>query len=441
MSTKARKVKLTEAICKNATCPTDVTRISLADTRMPGLVLRVTPNGVKVFYARRWFNGQPILVKLGGWPAITLEQARDLANAVNMKIASGVDPRAERQTVKAEMTLGELFQHYLEIHAKPHKRSWQQDVARYESTLKQWSRRKLSSIRQQDVAALHARLGQKRMEAVPAVIGTDGKEVSPAHEVEVGGTYTANRTRALLSKMFSVAKQAGYKGDNPAENVQKFPEQERERFLAADELPRFFGAMDDLVSEARERAKQAKADRRQGELRAAERLVTERESFRDFILLSLLTGARRRSVGAMSWLDVNLERGTWHIPSTKSGDPQTVTLSPDAIEILTSRQQHASGQWVFPSTSAVSGHYEDPRSAWERLLDRAGLKDLRLHDLRRSMGSWMAAGNTSLTLIGKSLGHRPGSAATAVYARLELDPVRQAVDKAASAMMRFRKKA
>ena len=441
MSNKGTKAKLTEAICKNAACPEGLTRTSLVDTKMPGLILRVTPKGAKTFYSYRWFNGQPILLKLGDWPAITLEQARDLANAVNMKIAAGADPRTERQAVKAEMTLGELFQYYLEVHAKPHKRSWQQDVARYDSTLKQWHKRKLSSIRQQDVAALHARLGQKRMATVPAVVGADGNEISPAREVEVGGTYTANRTRALLSKMFSVARQAGYRGDNPAENVQKFPEQERQRFLAADELPKFFGALDDLVGEARERATKAKADGRQGELRAAERVVGERESFRDFILLALLTGARRRSVGAMTWLDVNLERGTWHIPTTKSGDPQTVTLTPDAIEILSRRQKQASGQWVFPSTDSASGHYEDPRKVWQRLLDRAGLADLRLHDLRRTLGSWMAAGNTSLTLIGKSLGHRAGSGATAIYARLELDPVRQAVDKATSAMMRFRKKA
>ena len=167
MSTKARKVKLTEAICKSATCPAGGDRVTLTDTKMPGLILRVTEGGARSFYSYKWFNGQPIKLKLGDWPAITLEQARDLANAVNMKIAGGVDPRAEKQTIKAEMTLGELFQHYLEVHAKPHKRSWRADVDRYDSTLKQWANRKLSSIRHTDVAALHARLGRKRTVTIP----------------------------------------------------------------------------------------------------------------------------------------------------------------------------------------------------------------------------------------------------------------------------------
>jgi integrase len=440
MSAKSRKVKLTEAICKSTTCPPGAERITLADTRMPGLVLRVAESGAKAFYTYRWFQGQPIKVKLGDWPAITLEQARDLANQANMKIAGGIDPRTERHAARAEMTLGELFSLYLEVHAKPHKRSWQADVSRFHATLEQWSKRKLSSIRQQDVAALHARLGRKRMVTMPPKIGADGTEIAPAREVEVGGQYTANRTRALLSKMFTIARQSGYRGENPVAHVQKFPEQERERFLAADELPRFFGALDDLVGEAHERVTKARTDGRKGEQRAAERVARERESFRDYVYLLLLTGARRRSVGAMSWLDVNLERGTWRIPSTKSGDPVTVVLTPDAIEILTRRQQNGDGRWVFPSTGA-SGHYEDPRTAWETLLARAGLADLRLHDLRRTLGSWMAANNTSLTVIGKSLGHRAGSGATSIYARLELDPVRQAVGRATDAMLSLRKQA
>ena len=265
--------------------------------------------------------------------------------------------------------------------------------------------------------------------------------MSHAYERTVGGGYSANRTMEILSKMYAVARQAGYRGDNPVEGVQMFSERERERFLTADELPRFFGAMDDLLDEAQKRLAGAKASGRDGERRAAERVVAERESFQDFVMLCLLTGARRRSVSAMSWLDVNLERGTWHIPASKSGDPLTIALTTEAADILRRRQQQASGQWVFPSASSASGHYEDPRAAWNRLLARAKLKDVRLHDLRRSIGSWMAAGNTSLTVIGKALGHRAGSGATSIYARLELTAVRDAMQKATSAMMGLRKKA
>ena len=64
----------------------------------------------------------------------------------------------------------------------------------------------------------------------------------------------------------------------------------------------------------------------------------------------------------------------------------------------------------------------------------ARLEDIRIHDLRRTMGSWQARTGASLVIIGKSLGHK-SQQATAVYARLDLDPVRAAMETATSAML------
>lgn len=116
----------------------------------------------------------------------------------------------------------------------------------------------------------------------------------------------------------------------------------------------------------------------------------------------------------------------------KNGMPQTITLTPEAVEILRARMVGKSPH-VFPSSKAKSGHIADPRKAWERVLRASGLTDLRLHDLRRTLGSWQARTGASLLLIGKSLNHKD-QASTAIYARLDLDPVRQSVDRATSAM-------
>ena len=91
------------------------------------------------------------------------------------------------------------------------------------------------------------------------------------------------------------------------------------------------------------------------------------------------------------------------------------------------------GEWVFPSYGKT-GHLVEPKKAWNRLLDRAEISDLRIHDLRRTLGSWQAATGASLPVIGKSLGHK-NQATTAIYARLDLDPVRQAVNTATAAML------
>ena len=159
------------------------------------------------------------------------------------------------------------------------------------------------------------------------------------------------------------------------------------------------------------------------------------DTIRDYFLLALLTGARRANVLAMRWAEVNLAEGLWRIPRTKNGDPQNVTLSPEAVTILQIRKKTAEedAEFVFPGTGA-SGHLVEPKKGWARVLERADITDLRIHDLRRTLGSWQAKTGASLTIIGKSLNHK-NMATTAIYARLDLDPVRQSVNTATTAML------
>ena len=99
-------------------------------------------------------------------------------------------------------------------------------------------------------------------------------------------------------------------------------------------------------------------------------------------------------------------------------------------------KQNAKSEWVLPSKKSVSGHFNSPKRSWEMLLKRAGIENLRLHDLRRTMGSYQAISGASLNIIGKSLGHKSTSA-TQVYARLSMDPIRDSMQKATDMMMDF----
>ena len=179
----------------------------------------------------------------------------------------------------------------------------------------------------------------------------------------------------------------------------------RDRFLEADELPRFFKSLSD----------------------------EENHTLRDYVLISLLTGARRANVLSMRWKQVHLERGYWNIPETKNGTSQRVVLVPAAVDILRKRQENGS-EFVFPGSDPVK-HLVDPKRGWKRILQRANISNLRIHDLRRSLGSWQAATGASLSMIGKSLNHKNVNS-TAIYARLNLDPVRVSVETATSAMLR-----
>lgn len=363
------------------TSPRGTQRSYHYDTQVRGLALGVSASGRKTFILYRKVLGRPERITLGLYPDLSIEQARGKASAMNAAIARGEDPGQERRSIRAEMTLENLFTLYLERHAKVYKRSWEEDNEQFRRYLSHWRSRRLSSIRRSDVADLHARVGREH------------------------GPYAANRLVALLRAMFNRAADWGWQGENSAVAIPRFRERSRERFLAADELPRFFKALGEEPN----------------------------RTVRDYVLLSLLTGARRSNVLAMRWEQVDFARATWTIPEIKTGGAFTVALSPPAVQLLRDREADTENDWVFAGTGRT-GHLVEPKTAWKRILHRAKIHDLRLHDLRRTLGSWQAATGASLSIIGKTLAHKNVST-TAIYARLNLDPVRQSLNSATHAML------
>jgi integrase len=348
-----------------------------------GLQLRVTSNGAKTFCVfRRIKGGEPGRVTLGRFPDMTIDQARRQAAQINAAIAEGGNPAAVKRAHKAERTFADLFGEYIKRHAKPHKRTWAEDEQRYEQYLRKT-------------------LGNKKLTAI------DRKVIAHIHsDITLAGHGTvANRVLALVSSVFGWAINVGLGDTNPAKGIKRNKEISRDRFLQGDELPRFFAALAEETN----------------------------QTMKDYFLVSLLTGARRANVLSMRWADINFGRDEWRIEETKNGTPQTVTLSPEVVKILSERQREAVGIFVFPGTGK-SGHLAEPKTGWKRILEHAKLENLRVHDLRRTLGSWQAKSGASLAIIGKSLNHK-NIATTAIYARLDLDPVRDSVNTATSAMM------
>jgi integrase len=380
----SRKVNLTVRTIEAAKCPVGRKRIWIHDSKAHGLAVSVMPSGTKTFYAYRWVKNRPQQLRLGRFGEISIDQARRLAGHTSAKIADGIDPMAEKRKRRAGQTLGSLFIFYMEHHAKVHKRpvSWQGDEGTFRRYLKPWTNRKLDDIERRDVQFLHAKVGQDH------------------------GHYAANRMLAMLSKMFNVARDIGHEV-NPVNGIRRFREQSRDRFLGADELPKFFSALQEEPN----------------------------ETIRDYIMVALLTGGRRSNAMGMRWADISFDRSIWSIPhdDSKNGQAMTVYLADPVMEILNRRREGNDSPFVFPSYGR-SGHIEDIKCAWTRILNRAGIVNLRLHDLRRTLGSWQAATGASLPVIGKSLGHK-NVATTAIYARLNLDPVKQSVNAATAAIL------
>ena len=271
----------------------------------------------------------------------------------------------------------------------------------------------------------------------------------------------ANRVLALIRSVFNRAISWDLvTAENPCKGISRNKETSRERTVNSHELPYLFKSLD----------------------------VDKNETLRDFVFVALFTGARRSNVLGMKWEDIDLDSSSWKIGMTKNGTPQTVPLIPELMELLKQRRQTIASEWVFPSHGAT-GHYVESKRGWKTVLERAtayrliekigahvkwteqekwralamietspasalreyhpvaaslkielkplDMRDIRVHDLRRTLGSWQADKNVSLAIIGRTLNHLSPQS-TKIYARLSLDPIRQAMETATTAMLQHR---
>ena len=351
------------------------------DTKVRGLCIGISNAGTRTFVLYRKIQGRPERLTLGRYPDLSIEQARNKATEANAQIANGKNPNEQKREARNEMSLGDLFVDYIGKHAKLHKKSWECDEAQFNRYMGEWRNKKLSRLEKRDIQAIHAKVGSEH------------------------GHYAANRLLALLHTLFNKAIDWDvWQKANPVQGIQKYREKSRERFLARDEMPIFLKALENEPNEIA----------------------------RDYILISLLTGARKANVLAMRWDEINLNTNLWRIPETKNGTEHSIPLVPEAVALLTKRFQAKKCEWVFPGVGK-SGHLMEPKRAWTRILTEAGIDNLRLHDLRRTFGSWQAATGANLSVIGKSLNHKNVST-TAIYARLDTDPVRKSMEIATKAM-------
>jgi integrase len=198
--------------------------------------------------------------------------------------------------------------------------------------------------------------------------------------------------------MWNKASEWGWRGTNPVRGIKKFIEMPRKRFLKPAEMQRFFQA---LAQEPN-------------------------QTFDAFVLLCLFTGAREGNVLAMRWADVDFADWLWSIPDTKNNEPQEVPLVPAAAEVLKRQRKIADSEWVLPGRTPGT-HLTGFRKNWSRLLKRAGITNLRIHDLRRSMGSWGIREKVPLVLIMDILGHKTIDVTAKVYALGDTAQVREAM--------------
>ena len=216
---------------------------------------------------------------------------------------------------------------------------------------------------------------------------------------------TRNRTLALVSRLFTLAERWEWRPQhaNPARGIERAREEPRDRVLAPTELAALAGALVDLEAESPASV-------------AA-------------IRVAAITGLRIGEVLAMRWEHVDFETGRLTMPATKTGR-RVHDLPTPALEVLAAHPRF--NDWCF-STGRVAITYKTVRDVFARACERAGLADVRPHDLRRTVMTSAAAAGIGTHVLRDQLGHKTTAMADR-YVRAVGNPVREAREQVGATM-------
>ena len=386
-------------------------RVELWDTTCKSLCLRVEPSGRGTFYfryrPRAGANaGRQRRHKLGAYGALTVHEARKAATRLRAQTDAGMDPSGERAATRAAPTVVEAAERYMAEHVRVHCKP--RTVRTYRDLFDlhicpALGCRKVASIGRSDVERMHQDIAKS---------GDSGERK--------GGKGAANRALALFRALLNSAEVWGERpqNSNPCTGVRRFRErdpQQAARFLDAEERARL-----EFVLVTSENAAKGTPDYACAGAVAAIRLLS-------------LTGARLSEITGLTWSMVDLPNLCLCLPDSKTG-AKTIALSAQAARLLaelSARGEISDDALVV--TGERGGKLENIQRSWRSIRARAGLADVRLHDLRHSFASDALNTGVPLALVGSMLCHR-NVQTTARYAHVADDARRQAVEVAGNAI-------
>ena len=359
------------------------------DRELSGFGVRVYPSGSKVYLVQTRHGGKSRRVTIGRHGLVSAEQARRKAAEVIASIKAGDEPGRNGSVLPSAMgpTLAEVAERYMREHVavrcKPTTaRAYRDALERL--LLPEFGSLPLGAIGRDQVATLHYRL----------------------HKTP----NMANRVVDMLARLFYMAEAWGVapEGGNPCRFVKKYRSRSCERFLSEQEFRRLGRVLSEVESEGKVSRSGVAALR-----------------------LLMLTGCRRNEILTLRWEDIDLGAGEIRLRDAKTGARQ-VALSPAARKVLLALPRKVDNPWVIAGPES-GRHLSDLNFPWRVVRKRAGLEDVRIHDLRHSFASRALALGESLTMIGKLLGHRQVQT-TARYAHLARESVKTSAARVAQSL-------
>lgn len=360
------------------------------DKTMIGLGVRVTANGAKSFVLRYRVLGRQRLATLGATHIHSVDKARSWARDGLAQADKGIDFQAAAEQQKALGTVSQLWRRYIDEHVKVD--AAERTAEDLESLWRTHLERPFGSKRVTDVATADVRNWHRRASERRTVAAKNGRQKC------VGGAYTANRALQALRAAFNWQIAEGTLPPdfrNPCVGVGLNHEKPRDVILRPTELPALAKAIDahsDIYARA-------------------------------FVWLAIYTGARRGELLELQWQHVDLQAKRITFMDTKNKTDRTVPLAPEAVQLLKGLPRIDDNPHVFPGRWG-KGHRINVTDAWEEMRKAAGLPHLRLHDVRRSVGSWLGAAGHTAPMIGELLGHK-SDVTSRVYIKLGSLDVKQ----------------
>ena len=357
------------------------------DGDLPGFGVRVYPSGAKVYVVQTREQGRSRRITLGRHEALPADEARRRAARIIARIKMWDEPgSADPSDI---VTVAEFAERHLReqvaVRCKPRTRVLYEAVVR-RHLVPALGATPIAKVSREQVAELHYRL-----RATP---------------------YAANRAVNLLAQVLDAAEEQGLRpagAGNPCRSVAKFKERKLDRFLSEDEFRRLGRVLEEAAAGGGGASPAAVAAMR----------------------LLLLTGCRRSEILGLRWSHVDLEAGELRLPDSKTG-ARMVPLSPAALDVIAALPRTPGNPWVIPgrNTGAPLRNLQYP---WEILRARAGLENVRIHDLRHSFASRALALGEGLPIIGELLGHRRVGT-TARYAHLARESVKASAGRVAASI-------
>jgi integrase len=372
-------VDLTASFVRKAACPEGAEKINFFDSRQRGFLVEIRASGRKTYYQRfRDERGRERQFKIGRADIVTMEQARRKGRSVFARAILGEDSQQRREELRAIPTLEAFVRDRYIPFVATYKRSWRTDetILRHHA-LPQLGKLALDEIKAEHIVDVVARMKAKGLAA-----------------------STANRVLVILRYIYNLAIKWRVPGiaSNPTTGIELGPEIQRNRYLTKEEAQVLSAAIAN----------------------------DENRTAANAIMLLLLTGARRNEITQARWEHVFWDERKLHVPISKSGKPRWISLSASAIGLLRSIPRCAGNDYFFPAptTGRPSPSLWFP---WKRIRDRAGLGDVRLHDLRHSFASFLVNEGVSLYVVQGLLGHA-NAKTTQRYAHLQSDTLSRATD-------------